>query len=442
MTRPTLRAIDSLAADVEGSAPEQVVGPIRRRLTVLTDEEMECRPKPAQIVKGMLLEKSTSAIVGEPGVGKGPIAIDLLYRIGLGLDYHGHPTAAGTCVYIAMERQGGLGARIRAWKQRYQRPGPAPVLFIPERFSLFDPNGATRLLDELRDESLFPPPIQLIAIDTFAKAMLPGNENETHDMGTLMSNLHTIAETGPNVLSIHHLNASGTRERGNTSFRGDVDTLILVEKQSRGVKLRCEKQNELEEFPDISLSITREGESAVVETSDGGSSPMLRPEHLECLRALDKAALSGEASSTAWKDAHSKSPSTFYDHSSYLLRHGYVAKGEGKRGRFSLTLTGRWAITPISDKPPTNLRPELDTDNLRTSGGLNEPPGSQFRSRDACGDSRQVAGTAQRPAPLGCLGAARGGLCRGARRSTAARRRLARQRDVQRGIDDRRIFGR
>ncbi len=313
-----------------------------RRLPVVWDLEMEARPKPKQVVAGILLERSTSMIVGIPGSGKGLVLVDLVYRIANNLDYYGHAILPGLCVYVAMERQGGLGARIRAWKHHHGHPKPATVVFIPQRFSLFAADGATRLLDVLAD---LPAPIRVVAIDTAAKAILPGDENKTHDMGTFVGNLQRIAETGPNVIGVHHLNAAGTRERGNTSFQGDVDTQILVRSADRRITLSCDKVNELDEFAPITLRVVPvpEADSATVDTAAQYPDAMLSRTQLQILKALRTAGLDADASTTTWLKAYGGPERTFYDGRSSLVARRYVAQSAGKRPRYSLTVAGKSA---------------------------------------------------------------------------------------------------
>jgi hypothetical protein len=358
-------------ASENGAASEEVRGV--RPLRMWLDQEIEIRPKPAEIVEGFLFEKSTAALVGEPGSGKGLLTIDLLYRVAHGMDWHGHATKQGTCVYIAMERQGGLGARIRAWKAHHNRPEPAAVVFTLEKFSLYQPLGAKRLLDALAE---LPQPIRIVAVDTLAKAILPGNENETLDMGTFVGNLQLVAETGPTVLIVHHKNAAGTRERGNTSLRGDVDTMLVLESPNGGkeLKLVCDKQNEGEEPKALSLSIVQVAESAVVVTAAAVNGHMLSRSQLEILKSLRVAGLGQSASASTWLKAYGGKERTFYDARSALVRKGYVSATTDKRPRYSLTLAGESAVTADCGDTADSLRAQPDTHLLRHCGGGYKDP--------------------------------------------------------------------
>lgn len=365
---------DALTREVETTAALRP-----KPLLVLSDEEMQRRPKPEQVVEGMLLEKSTSALVGEPGSGKGLVLIDLFYRVAHGIDYYGHRTMPGSCVYVAMERQGGLGARIRAWKTHHHRPERADVYYVPQRFSLFDGDGASRLLEALEG---IPGPVRFVGIDTTAKAMLPGEENATRDMGLFMGNLQRVAETGPNVLGVHHLNAAASRERGNTSFRGDVDTLMMVKNRDGRIYLECDKQNELETFAAIALRIIPSGESAVVNTAAAVNDPMLTKSQLEILNALRIVALGGDASASTWLKTTGLPDRTFYDGRSRLITRGYVTASKDKRPRYSLTLAGESAVTADCGDTADSLRPQQTASNCGHCGGVYIPPASavQFSS--------------------------------------------------------------
>jgi hypothetical protein len=354
-------------------------------LPIVLDDEMQQRPKPKQIVADMLLEKSTSAIVGPPGTGKGLVAIDLAYRMGCGMDYHGHAIEPGAVVYIAMERQGGIGARIRAWKAYHQWTGrPANVAFVPVRFSLFELTGAARLLETIATVSdQMPVPVRFVIIDTFAKAYLPGDENSTRDMGIFMGNLQRVAETGPNLQSIHHTNAGNVRERGNTAFRGDVDTLMMLDNKDGGLVLSCDKQNEMEAFDPIGLRIVPSADSALVVTAAAVTDVMLTRTQLEILKSLRNAALDRDASTTEWFKAYGGAERTFYDHRSRLIAKGYVKPSDGKRPRYALTLAGNSAVTADCGVTADVLRPQSDMQVLRNCGGVSSTPASAVQSRIA-----------------------------------------------------------
>jgi hypothetical protein len=300
------------------------------------------------------------------------------------MDYYGHATQRGACAYIAMERQGGLGARIRAWKSHHQRPESATVYFIPQRFSLFQPAGAARLLDALKE---LPEPVRFVGVDTGAKAILPGNENETRDMGQFMENLQRVAETGPNVLIVHHLNASGSRERGNTSFRGDVDTLMMVAAEDGRITLTVDKVNELAEAEPIVLRIVSvlAAESATVDTAAAVSGLRLTRSQLDLLVMLRNTAIGGEAATTVWLKASGLKDRTFYDLRKRLVTSGYVRETKEKRPRNALTLAGESAITANCGITASELRTQEDSQLLRDCGGLIKAPASAVQSNGAAG---------------------------------------------------------
>lgn len=387
-SRELLRCLAENAAALRkpGAVADDVAGRVRAalaalpaskpRLQVLSDREILARPSPTQNIEGVFLAASTAAIVGPPGSGKGLVIMDMLNRAARGMPYHGHTTKRGTAVYVAMERQQGLPGRQRAWIEYHGLYVSAPIFFIPQKFSLYEREGAQLLLDAL--EAL-PQPVRIVAIDTAAKAMLPGDENSTHDMGLLMENLQLVAASGPTLVAVHHLNAAETRERGNSSFRGDVDTLIMLKPKDGLIKLVCDKQNEMEQFRPISLSIRQAADSALVITPDlasGVISQVLTPGQSEILESLRTVALtSSGASATEWKEASGKPSATFYEGRKALLDKGYVAQlGIGTRPRYILEPSHFGSDTPDSGNTPDSLRTEHRTTTLRSYGGAYKAP--------------------------------------------------------------------
>jgi len=91
--------------------------------------------------------------------------------------------------------------------------------------------------------------IGLIVIDTLARAMVPGDENSSQDMGRLVAAAELLRDrTGACVLLIHHTGKSAAQgARGHSSLRAAVDTEIEVTKDEDGdlIEAKATKQRDM-----------------------------------------------------------------------------------------------------------------------------------------------------------------------------------------------------
>lgn len=291
--------------------------------------EMALRPPPACLIEGMLIGGTSSALIGQPGSGKGLIAIDMAQRISRGIDYHGRPTKRGAAIYLAMERAATIGARLQAWSTYHNAGDDSPLYVVPATFPLWRPTELDRVeraIDRAEIDSGLP--VRFIVTDTLAKAMLPADENDTKEMGYLTLALQQLAERGAHTMAIHHFNATGQRERGNTSLRGHVDTLSIVRKAAHDrIALSCDKQNDLPFYDPMHFAIVHAAKSATIKAdAEIKTAAQLQ---LEQLPAAQLAALrtlgDGQTSMVAWQLATpDMSRSSFYAAARQLKKDGYV----------------------------------------------------------------------------------------------------------------------
>jgi hypothetical protein len=192
----------------------------------------------AWVVKGVVPAKAFGGIVGEPSCGKSFLGLDLAFTTGVlartGADWFGHRTFHGGVVYLAAEGQAGFIKRVRVLTERHKiQPDPSmPFVLLPTAVDLCSPEGDTAgLIAEIQAHAArMAAPLSLVFVDTLNRAMGGGDENSSEDMGAFIRACDRIREaTGATVVVVHHLNASGTRERGHTSFKGALDFMLSVE---------------------------------------------------------------------------------------------------------------------------------------------------------------------------------------------------------------------
>jgi len=239
----------ALAAAQIAVAPESQPTDTRPRFQFLTDEEVENMPPPEWLIGGFLVAQRLSVLYGEFGSYKSFLALDLALSVATGIAWHGQPVKQGPVAYIAGEGIGGLGKRLRAWKQARQWQGSAPIHLLGVAPQLLRSDDVHALCEAL--EAL-PAPPALIVIDTLARSMVGGDENSAEDMGMAVAAADMLrATTGAHALLIHHKPSGAAKTRGSTALPGAADTLIEVAKDTVTpgvITMSCEKQKDAAPF--------------------------------------------------------------------------------------------------------------------------------------------------------------------------------------------------
>jgi hypothetical protein len=268
--------VEALDAMLKANAYEPGKAPFKSRYGALWLHELaNASTKMAWVVKGVVPAHSFGGMVGEPSCGKSFLALDLAFTTGVlarsEADWFGHKCFHGGVVYLAAEGQQGFIKRVKALLNRHQiDPDPTlPFVLLPTAVDLRSPEGDTAgLLVEIKAHAeRMSAPLSLIFVDTLNRAMGGGDENSSEDMGAFIRNCDKLREaTGATVVVVHHLNASGTRERGHTSFKGALDFMLTVERGDMGKSWRITKQKDGEDGEQFAFAL----QSVVVGVDDDG----------------------------------------------------------------------------------------------------------------------------------------------------------------------------
>jgi hypothetical protein len=215
----------------------------------------------ADFVEGLLTEGGASVIYGPSNTGKSFWVLELAAAVAMGSPLHGRmETDRGAVVYCALEGEHGVRNRITAIKQAGKLNEEAPLYLCFAQISLLEKGNVSSLTASVKqaakDAGI---PCRLVIIDTLARAMPGGNENECKDMGNLISAMDQIrAKTGAHVTLVHH---SGKNQdngaRGHSSLRAAVDTEIKVTRTVGGVisSVHVTKQRDLPIMEPIAFSL-------------------------------------------------------------------------------------------------------------------------------------------------------------------------------------------
>lgn len=184
------------------------------------------------LVEGVIDRGTFSTWYGPPKSGKTFVVLDLCGAVGTGGEWAGKKVHKGAVVYVAAEGGRGIYKRLRALQQRRPETVGAPLYIVRLAVDLLHGRKHVELLTGLCQEAASRAglPVELVVIDTIARALGGGDENSPADMGALVKNLDDLRErTGAHVLGIHHTGKDTTKGmRGHSSLLGAVDTEIQI----------------------------------------------------------------------------------------------------------------------------------------------------------------------------------------------------------------------
>ena len=192
------------------------------------------------VVKGLLQRASYALAYGAPGEGKTFVALDVAYHVAAGQEWHGRKIHAGPVLYLAYEGTGGMVSRAKALRQKYGTKD-VPLYIVSAAFNLREKAGRADLGTLMLG---IPNKPVLIVIDTFARALMGGDENSAQDVGAFNAAIAALIEsTGACVILIHHpgkQKSSGAR--GSSALLGALDTELEVDNGQMFVR----KQRDME----------------------------------------------------------------------------------------------------------------------------------------------------------------------------------------------------
>ena len=157
-----------------------------------------------------------------------------------------------------------MGQRVRAWKVRHGVEGQVGVYFLLRPVPLLEPDEVSAFLEQ----AIRLGPVRQVFIDTWARALVGGEEESSRDVGLAIAavdRIGTALDAGVGV--IHHPTKRQEHiERGSGALKGAMDTVVRFGKDGDGFKLICEKQKDAEPFPEL------RGRLEVVQLADGSTS--------------------------------------------------------------------------------------------------------------------------------------------------------------------------
>lgn len=241
--------------DADPAQPPPAAPPPRQApaLRLLTAEDAIAIAPPRWLVRDLIPEGALGVLYGQPGAGKSFIALDLALRVAHGMPWRGHAMPKADVLYIAAEGGGGIGSRIEAWSRHNAMDGvDSGFRLIATTVDLLDASALAAFIAALKAllaaQGLAP---RMFVLDTLARCMAGGDENEARDMGAAIRSVAAIqaALGDAAALVVHHPGKDKDRgPRGSYALVGAADFIVLTEKRGEnGIVLTVEKQKDAED---------------------------------------------------------------------------------------------------------------------------------------------------------------------------------------------------
>lgn len=294
-------------------------------------------------------------IYGKQKSFKSFLVLDMALSIANGIDYHGKKTEQGTVLYIAGEGQKGVLKRIEAWRQARKLGSIENFYLMIKPVIISEPSSYKDLISLIES---FPTKPAIVFIDTVARSM-KGDENGA-GMAEFIAGCDEIrANTGVQIVAIHHTPKSGDTMRGWSGLPGAIDFSYLVEKDSKRQMTAILKADDVKDhndkgyfFFDMVLhdtgaeDATGQAITSLVPEINTDLSPepgynksrILKGKKLVLLNAL-KSAIENSKTDAAtledWRNAYYKQDSsgskyvTFSRDHEKLIKEGYVIESGG-----------------------------------------------------------------------------------------------------------------
>ena len=114
-------------------------------------------------------------------------------------------------------------------------------------------------------EDIVPPTVDVLILDTLHNASTGANENSAQDAGIILASLRNLRDAlGCACVLCHHANKTGASERGSTSLRASMDTVLKTTKDRDTFTMTCDKLKDGETWPAQQFSLACKAESVRV----------------------------------------------------------------------------------------------------------------------------------------------------------------------------------
>lgn len=226
---PRSDEFDVLGSETEPSPANRNLAAVglKKRFAFESIGQFLQRPPAQWIIKGLLPKASLAVIYGASGSGKTFFALDIAGCVARGAPWRGVPVRQGTVAYVVAEGASGFRDRAQAYCRQYDvDPDSFPVRILADAPNMMNNTDVTDIIEALNDLG----PLSVVFLDTYARVMGNGNENEAQDVNRVVRNCDLIHKaTGAIVVLVHHTGKdTSSGARGSSALRAAADVEIEV----------------------------------------------------------------------------------------------------------------------------------------------------------------------------------------------------------------------
>lgn len=197
------------------------------RYRLLTSSDVHALPDRAWRIRGALPAEGLASIFGPSGAGKSFLGLDAAAVIGgAQQEWFGYRVIPAPVVYCALEGEGGIRARVKAWEQA--NGAEFPTRFVLQDFKLTESQDVLDLAAAVERAG----PCAVVFIDTLNRAAPTADENSSKDMGAILEGAKELQRRiGGLVLLVHHRGKDATKGmRGHSSLFAALDAVLEVDR--------------------------------------------------------------------------------------------------------------------------------------------------------------------------------------------------------------------
>jgi hypothetical protein len=348
---------DSLGVPINGrSKADSELRNNDSHFQLLTIDDLEARPEPSYLIDGILPAGSNVMLYGPSGGGKSFLALDwALTLASWKSSWMGRAVLnPGPVVYVAAEGLASLRLRIRAWMHHNQCDArEADIAFVERAVQLLESADPPALLQAVEEEVYAARRWQggpaMIVLDTLARCMIGADENSVKDVSRAIASIDYLRQrTEATVLLVHHSQKHGELERGSSALRAAQDTMMSLRSAGGVLLLESTKVKDGPPLERTSLALQPVLESCVITSCQlAPAAAGLKSKQRECLVALDRVAMAGAATLTAWMQGSTMPKTTFHRARKALVEGGYVEQ----TGGVGYAITVRGKVELVSSAP-------------------------------------------------------------------------------------------
>ena len=217
------------ATKQERRLPDPTLPPpvdVSRTLPTHTSEDFEHMPRLEWLVRDVFHGGEVIILWGESQAGKTALLLDMVAAVASGSDWAGHPVTQTNVIYVGLEGQLGLRARVQALEHDRGGLHQKGIRYVFDACNVASTEDVDALaVTALKHQAKF------IVIDTLSASLAgTAEENSNSAMAGMIANVQRLTRmTGAAVLLVHHSGNDPRRgARGAYALHANPDVSIEV----------------------------------------------------------------------------------------------------------------------------------------------------------------------------------------------------------------------